>query len=106
MELAFSTKKLRVVCEIESKAIDLLGNDAAKRLQSRLADLSAVSVVTELIAGKPQECLFKNQESFTIEVFDNYKIFFQANHVNTPLLPSGGCDWAKVSRIKIVSIER
>ena len=49
MELAFSTKALRAVCESEERAVRELGVDLASILKRRLADLRAAGNATDLV---------------------------------------------------------
>lgn len=67
--------------------------------------MRAAASVKELVAGRPREVEGGRQPRFAVELGDGSRIVFSANHNNTPLLTSGGVDWARVSRIKILGIE-
>jgi len=53
MEIGFRDDKLRDLCEKERVARKKLGDACARKLRSRLADLDAARVVTDLVAGRP-----------------------------------------------------
>ena len=105
LELAFDTKSLRDLCEKEEKARRELGPDVAQKLKHRLADLRAAESVKELVAGRPRETESVNPGCFVIDLADGSRLAFCANHRKAPLLTSGGVDWGRVSRIKILRIE-
>ncbi len=106
MELAFDKKSLREVCENEDKAKRDLGVRVAERLKRRLADLRAATCVKDLVAGQPRELDGADHRHITIDLCEDYRIVFCANHTATPMLESGDVDWSRVSRVKILRIER
>ena len=105
LELAFETKTLRDLCEKEEKARRELGPEVAEKLKHRLADLRAAESVQDLVIGRPRETQCANPGCFVIDLADGCSLAFCANHRKVPLLTSGGVDWAKVSRVKILRIE-
>lgn len=108
LDLAFDSKSLRSVCENEEDAQDKLGPSVAETLKHRLADLRAAISIRDLLVGKPR--IIKStkfgQEIVIVELGDGYQLVFGANHPNNPILENGDINWAKVSRIKILQIER
>jgi toxin HigB-1 len=105
LELSFFTKSLRKICESEAAAKEALGVRVAEKLKRRLADMRAAASVEELVAGRPHEVEGGWQPRFAVELGDGSRIVFSANHNTIPLLTSGGVDWARVTRIKILGIE-
>ena len=105
LELAFSEKSLRQLCENETIAKRKLGVHVAEKLKRRLADLRAASCLTDLVVGSPREREGDNANQFAISLCDGYQKVFCANHTAVPLLGSGAIDWAKVSRVKVLRIE-
>lgn len=105
LEFAFFTKSLRQICESEAIAKGALGERAAAKLKRRLADMRAAASVKELVAGRPREVEGGRRPCFAVDLCDGSHIVFCANHHTTPLLASGGVDWSKVSRVKILRIE-
>jgi proteic killer suppression protein len=105
LELAFSTKSLRNLCENQTTARQELGASVAERLKRRVADLRAATSVKELVAGRPYELDGARREHLAVNLCDGVRIVFCTNHSKIPVLECGRVDWLKVSRIKIVKIE-
>jgi len=105
LELAFDTKPLRQICENEGKAKRKLGITVAEKLKRRLADLRAATVVGDIVAGGPHEIEGTDHQHLEIDLSEGYRIVFCANHNVIPMLESGGVNWSRVSRIKILRIE-
>jgi hypothetical protein len=104
VEIAFSNKALRQLCEKESKARELLGVDIARKLKSRMADISAASSVGELAAGDPRPSLVFEKE-YLVDLSKTVRVVFCSAHIKAPLTESGNVDWSSVHRIKILRVE-
>lgn len=104
LELAFATKSLRQLCENEARAKRDLGGTVAEKLKRRLADLRAAECVKDLIAGRPHEVEGATHRHFAVSLCEGARIVFCANHNTIPLEKSGGVDWSKVSRVKILEV--
>jgi proteic killer suppression protein len=102
LELAFATKKLRTICENERVAERQLGVSLAKKLRARVTDLRAAETVDELAAGNPREL---KGSCFGVELGVGWKLVFAANHITLPQKGSR-VDWSRVSRVKVLRIER
>jgi hypothetical protein len=83
-----------------------LGEKVARRLKARLADFRAIDYVSEIPAGRPEEITGSASAVISVELCDGFRIAFGANHNPPSVREGGGMDWSKVSRIKILSIER
>jgi hypothetical protein len=105
LEIAFSTKALRELCENQTRATKLLGAKVAENLKRRLADLRAAPSIPEVVAGRPYELDGARSGDFAVNLCDGVRIVFCANHNIVPRLESRQVDWAKIGRIKIVKIE-
>lgn len=103
MEIAFDTISLRKLCESESEAQRKLGVEIAKNLKRRLADLRAATSVKDLVAGRPREL---DGARYRLDLSEGCLIIFCANHTTVPELKSGKVDWTRVSRVKLLEIER
>jgi len=77
----------------------------AERLTGRLADLHAAQCVGELVAGNPREIDGVLPGHMILSLCEGYRLVFCANHCANPTR-SNGVNWSKVTRIKIVQIER
>ena len=106
LELAFDSRRLRAICENEAQANEELGVEAAGALRHRLADFRAARTVKDLIVGRPRIWDEAQEQVMSVDLYDGYQVIFCANHVNNPRNGSGKVDWLRVSRIKILRIER
>lgn len=105
MELAFSTKALRAVCESEERAVRELGVDLASVLKRRLADVRAAGNATDLVVGNPRPAPH-SKEVLMLDLADGRTVSLAANHAAIPRLCSGDIDWSNVSRVRLLSIEK
>jgi len=104
LNFAFATKALRELCE-DSEALNrAFGDDNAKLLMRRLADLRAAPSVSDILVGVLQEISCDGKPHIAIKLKPDFLITFCSNHKKNSKLPSGGVDWSKVSRIKITQI--
>lgn len=97
------SRDLRQVCEDPEVAERRLGEQVARALRSRLADLRAVDSIIDLPVGQPVFLgLWHNR--VRVEISDGCSILFEENHVRVRSLPDGRVDWARVRRIKILAV--
>jgi len=107
LELAFETKLLRAICESEAHAKHDLGAQVAEVLKHRLADLRAASSPKDLVAGNPRELGGSgSQRQMVVDVCDGHRIVLCANHPKNPMTTGGDLDWSRVSRVKILRIDK
>jgi hypothetical protein len=106
LELAFRTRALRTLCEHEEVAERKLGTSLADALRARLADLRAVSCIDEVPTGQPRRLPGGSQHLMALTLVRGYRLVFRPNHNETPLLESGNVDWTRVTRIKLLRIEK
>lgn len=104
--MAFENKLLRTTCENEESAKGQYGVEVSAKLKARLADFRAFNNVSELIAGSPREVKSNPRSFYQVDLENGYVITFCSNHVDAPQSESGEIIWSKVSRIKILSIEK
>jgi hypothetical protein len=107
LELAFETKLLRTICESEAHAKRELGPQVAEALKHRLADLRAASSPKDLVAGNPRELGGPgSQRQMVVDVCDGHRIVLCANHPKNPMTTLDDLEWSRVSRVKILRIEK
>jgi hypothetical protein len=102
LELAFETLALRDICESEERARQKLGIKVAAGLKRRLSDFQAVESFDELPTARPK----KNSNSCVFPLPEGWQLVVTGGHGSNPTLPSGRIDWTKVSRLKILRIEK
>jgi len=105
MELAFSTKSLRELCESEINARKGLGNRVAAKLKSRLADFRSATSIKDVAACKFYELDGEREQHMAVDLCDGFRLVICPNNRIVPLTKSGQVNWAAVSRIKIVGVE-
>lgn len=95
------------MCEKYAMAKRELGEETADALIGRLADLWAAASIYELPAGRPRVLAEANKSTAVVDLTPGYQLSFCANHPkNPPVNEDGELDWTRVSRIKILGIER
>ena len=103
MEFSFDTKRLRDICENDILANEELGISTATELRKRLSDLRAAQRIKDVFFAEStndeQDLIYK------INLKNNFRLIFCANHVKNPK-KDGVIDWSKVSRVKILNIEK
>lgn len=101
LEIGFKDGKLRDLCERQQVARRKLGDACARKLRSRLADIIAVSVVTELTAGRPHPLKHDRAGQFALDLAGGVRLVFAP--VNDPILqtPDGATDWSQVTAVRI-----
>lgn len=104
MELSFVSQNVRVLCENEENAKEILGAPLALTLKSRLADMRAAMFVSELIAGLPGKVNYEGIPAYKVDLTIQERIIFCCAHNNIPKLTDGSIDWHQVSRIKLITI--
>jgi len=79
-------------------------------VKQRLFELSAADTLEDLryLPGPRvhQYTRLKGQEkaTFSVDLDHPYRLLFEVAHDPEPVLPGGGVDWKKVSRIMIIGI--
>ncbi len=103
LELAFESMLLRTICEKDAQAKHELGDTVAEVLKHRLADLVAAKSVADLVAGRPR--LGDDPSHMVLDLGENHRLVFKANHTNNPVTSSNDLDWGRVTRVKILRVE-
>ena len=106
LELAFETKPLRSVCEIEAQAKLEFGSRVAEFLKHRLADMRAAASVTDLVVGKPRIVGGSGGQEMAVDLCDDFRLVFKSNHIRRPTIGVVEVDWSRVTRIKLLRIDR
>lgn len=106
MIIAFEDRKLREICEDQDVAINEYGPAIAETLMKRLADLVSLRSPAEIPVGNPTELLEFPIPHFGVDLAEHRRLIFCANHTSNHHMKDGKINWTKVTRIKIVKIER
>ena len=92
--------------ESETNAQHELGTTVADALKHRLADLRAATSIYDIVAGRPRLLDAGNDQHLIIDLGSSHSIVLGANHPNNPLTEDGRLNWAGISRVKLLRIER
>lgn len=107
LEFAFISEHVRTICEKYAVAKQELGEEAADTLTHRLADIRSAASIYELLAGRRRFLPEASTPTVILDLAQGYQLRFCANHVvKPPVTENGELDWTRVSRIKILEIER
>lgn len=106
MELSFEQKSLRDLCEDPPKAERELGEATATALHARLSDLRAIERISQIPVGNPQAYGDPSGARMSIDLGNDYKLVFCANHNKLPIAASGVVDWSRVTRVRILGVEK
>lgn len=101
MEIRFRDKKVQDVCEKQALAVKRLGEIGARKLRSRLGDLSAASCVTDLVAGNPHPLKGDRQGQFALDLAGGWRLVFVPANDPVPETPDAAIDWAQVTIVSI-----
>ena len=104
MKITFKDKKLRKLCEVQKEAQKKLGAKCARKLRSRLADLTAAETVTELVSGRPHPLKGDRAGEFALDLDGGKRLVFEPANDPVPLNEDGSIDWSKVTFVCIVFI--
>lgn len=104
MEIGFKNTRLKRICEDEQKMSQKLGAKSAKKLKSRLADLSAAGDVNDLIAGRPHPLKGDRLGQFALYLDGGDRLVFESADEPVPTTTDGAIDWKRVTKICIVYI--
>lgn len=103
VDFTFLNNEIRQICQYERKAKKVYGDEIAKNLRKRLADLEAVDSVFDLPIGNPTQL---SDLVYRIFIGNEYYLIFCANNRTISKDENGNADWTRVNRIKILEIQK
>ena len=103
MELTFRTRELRTLCQEHDKAVTKMGEPAADALRTRIADLRAVTYLSELPAARPS-IIDGNPPQLHFELRAGWLLRMAVGHQDVPRTAEGGLDQTRVRRARVVGI--
>jgi plasmid maintenance system killer protein len=107
MELYFRASRLRDDCADPRRATRRWGQQNARRLQARLADLAAAERLADLSPLPPTRCHPLRGEragQFAIDLHGLTRLIFEPLDDPPPRLPDGGVDLTQITAIRILEI--
>lgn len=103
MELTFRTRELRTLCQEHEKAVGQMGELAAEVLRTRIADLRAVTYLSDLPAGRPS-VVDGTPPELHFELRAGWSLLMTVAHQNVPRTGDGGLDQTRVRRARVERI--
>lgn len=101
MEIRFKDKQLRELCEKKAVAVKKLGDICARKLQTRLADMTAASRVSDLTAGRPHPLKGDRLGQFALDLAGGWRLVFAPANEPIPRRDDASIDWSTVTIVCI-----
>ena len=105
MKISYADDGVETLCKRTKVAVRKLGPESAKKLQRRLAELHAASVVSELSIGRPHPLAYDRAGQFAVDLHKGTRLIFKPTLEPPPLNADGSIDWAQVAEITIIETE-
>jgi proteic killer suppression protein len=106
MDVDFENKKLAKMCSTEKDLIREFGSVNARRIQRRLQQLRAATVLEDLRPPAPGRCHELTADragDLSLDVDHPYRLIFRPGEP-APRREDGGLDWQKIDRVVVVSV--
>lgn len=104
MEFAFLDERIKELCERRSRAVAELGEEAARELERRLADIEACDNAAEFAALSGDELVTVSGHRRALHLACGISMAFVSGHTKPRLTETGATDWRKVMRLRIEAI--
>ena len=104
MQITYASKAIQRLCEEDKHQRKQLGEQRAKRLKNRLAELRAVENVSQLRLGRPHALTADRAGQYSVDLDGPMRLLFEPTDQPPPTLPSGGIDWQQVSGVRLLEI--
>lgn len=100
--VSFATPELRLLCEEPKVAKAKLGDDVARLLRARLADLRSADGLLDLPTGNPRI----DGDSYLLDLGSSATMRWEPYGRSAKPAENGLLDWGRVNRVKLVQIDR
>jgi len=104
MRISFLDADIEALCKQSKLATRKLGVESAKKLQRRLSELFAATMVTELVAGRPHPLERDRSGQFALDLHGGCRLIFKPTKQPPPIKADGSIDWAQVDDITILEV--
>ena len=102
MKISYLDADIEGLCKQSKLATRKLGAESAKKLQRRLNELFAASVVADLVAGRPHPLERDRAGQYAVDLHGGCRLIFKPTRQPPPAKPDGSIDWAQVDEITII----
>lgn len=104
MDIDFADNDLERLCSVEREQKKRLGATGSRKLRARLADLMAVSCVSELVAGRPHPLIRDRTGQFAVDLDGARRLVFEPAADPAPRRDNGVVAWERVTAVRILYI--
>lgn len=104
MEISFAETGLKALCEKAAVARKRLGDAGARKLQARLADVSAAGNVRELVVGHPHPLRGERLGQFALDLARGTRLVFEPADNPVPREKDGSIDWSRVTSVRVTYV--
>jgi proteic killer suppression protein len=106
MDLSFRTSRLRKVCQSDKELRRAHGEDCARKLMARLAELRAAPQLEELrnLPGRCHELDGKRKGQLAVELIGGKRLVFEPTNAAAATNEDGGLDWNQVEAVRVIDI--
>ena len=105
MKVSYANEGIEALCKHTKLAVKQLGMESSKKLQRRLSELHAASVVSELAIGRPHPLSHDRAGQFAMDLHKGTRLIFKPTRQPPPLKEDGSTDWSQVTEITIIETE-
>jgi toxin HigB-1 len=105
VEVSHESEDVETLCKQSKVATRKLGAESAKKLQRRLSELHAASVVSELAIGRPHPLEYDRAGEFAVDLHKGTRLIFKPTRRPPPFKADGSIDWSQVTEITIFGAE-
>jgi proteic killer suppression protein len=106
VDVSFRTPRLRKVCTSDKELRRAHGEDCARKLMARLADLRAAPRLEELrnLPGRCHELDGNRKGQLAVELTGGKRLVFEPLEASAAANEVGGLDWKQVEAVRVVEI--
>lgn len=84
--------------------MEQLGEEVARKLKSRVAELRAAAHATDLPVGHPRPITYQGWPAMVVNFGSEHQLIFVSRHEKRGAVEAVSVDWSKVFDVKIVKI--
>jgi len=106
LQISFEDRNIRKICEKSEFGDQELGNDVARILRNRISDIRAAEDFSELILGNLRVEKINEIECYFLDLANDFILIMSDNDPRKKKLASTSNDWLKVTRVKIMNIQK
>jgi toxin HigB-1 len=106
VDVSFRTSRLQKLCQSDKELRRTHGEDCAKKLMARLADLRAAPTLEELrnLPGRCHELDGVRKGQLAIELAGGKRLILEPLHPGSATKGDGGLDWKQVESVSVIEI--